>query len=141
MTRPSLDVTWMQVARVVSARATCSRLAVGSVLTREGRIVSTGWNGAPAGLPHCDHDGSETRCTDSVHSERNVIGFAARFGIATAGTTLYVTHAPCADCSTVLIAAGVSRVVFGEHYRSDDGVQILRRAGIVVEWIGLDSVG
>lgn len=120
----------MQVARVISGRATCSRLHVGAVLTRDGRVIATGWNGAPAGLPHCVHDGSETRCTRAVHAERNVVGFAARHGIATAGTTLYLTHAPCLDCASVLVAAGVVRVVFGERYRSDSGVTYFREAGI-----------
>ena len=128
--RPSLDETWMQVARVVSARATCSRLAVGSVLTRDGRIVSTGWNGAPAGQPHCTHDGTEQSCKRSIHSEANAIGFAARHGVRTDGTTLYVTHAPCSICAPVVVAAGVVRVVYGQEYRSDAGVNYLQDCGI-----------
>lgn len=130
--RPSLDATWLQVARVISARATCSRLQVGAVLARDGRIIATGWNGAPAGEPHCEHVSDEP-CTVSIHAERNVIGFAAREGIATGGTCLYLTHAPCWDCSSVLIAAGVSRVVYGREYKSLDGVLRLRGVGTVVQ--------
>lgn len=83
-------------------------------------------------MPHCTHDGSEHRCTVSIHSERNVIGFAARHGIRTDGTTLYLSHAPCLDCATVLVAAGVVRVVYGETYRTLDGVNYLQGGGIDV---------
>lgn len=135
MDRPSVDATWMQVARVISARATCPRLAVGAVLTVDGRSVSSGWNGAPAGMPHCDHDGTEYRCTDSIHAERNAVGYAARKGYATEGSTLYVTHAPCMDCASVLVAAGVRRVCYGTEYRTLAGVQTLRNWGVTVDWI------
>lgn len=131
--RPSLDDTWSRVARVIAERGTCSRLRVGAVLTRDTRVIATGWNGAPAGMPHCSHDGTEDRCLVSTHAERNVIGFAARYGISTDGTTMYLTHAPCLDCASVLIAAGVVRVVFASLYRSDAGVEVLRRAGVTVE--------
>ena len=123
----------MQVARVISARATCSRLAVGGVLTRDGRVVATGYNGAPAGATHCEHSGDELRCTRAIHAERNVIGFAARHGVRTDATTLYLTHAPCLDCATVLIAAGVVRDVYGETYSSDTGIITLKESGIHVE--------
>lgn len=130
--RPSVDETMIQVARVIADRATCSRLHVGAVLTRDTRIVAHGYNGAPAGMPHCSHDGSEDRCLVSTHAERNVVGFAARHGVRTDGTTLYLTHAPCLDCATVLLAAGVVRVVYGETYRSLDGVDYLQGCGIDV---------
>lgn len=122
----------MQVARVIAARATCSRLAVGAVLTRDTRVVSTGWNGAPAGMPHCSHDGTESRCERSVHAEDNVVRFARKHKIPTRGATMYITHAPCLDCATVLLAAGVVRVVYGETYRTLDGVDYLQGCGIHV---------
>lgn len=129
----------MQVARVIAARATCSRLQVGAVLTRDGRVVATGYNGAPAGMPHCSHDGNEQRCTRAIHAERNVIGFAARHGVRTDQTTLYLTHAPCLDCASVLIAAGVVRVVYGETYRSDAGIVSLSEVGVTVETLERDA--
>ncbi len=130
--RPSNDETLLAVARVFALRGTCSRLQVGAVLARETRVVATGWYGAPAGLPHCVHDWDPEHCAIAIHAERNVIGFAARFGIATGGCTLYVTHAPCRDCASVLVAAGVERVVFGTEYRSLDGVSYLRSCGVQV---------
>lgn len=130
--RPSIDATLVLVARAIAERGTCSRLRVGAILTRDTRIISQGFNGAPAGMPHCTHDGSEDRCRVSVHAETNAIGFAARHGVRTDGTTLYLTHAPCLDCATVLLAAGVVRVVYGAAYRSLDGVNYLQGCGIDV---------
>lgn len=130
--RPTLDETWLWVARVISERGTCSRLQVGAVLTRHGRVVATGWNGAPAGHPHCVHL-DDARCEVSIHAERNVIGFAARVGVATGGATLYCTHAPCSDCASVLVAAGIERVVYLTPYGSTAGVERLQASGITVE--------
>lgn len=107
-------------------------MQVGAALTRDGRVVATGWNGAPPGRPHCVHVTDEP-CKTAIHAERNVIGFAAREGLATKYTTLYVTHAPCWDCTSVIIPAGIVRVVYGVEYRSLDGVHELRENGIVVQ--------
>ena len=100
---------------------------------RDGRPIVSGWNGAPAGQSHCVHDGAEDRCTRAIHAERNAIGYAARKGVVTDGSTLYVTHAPCRDCSTVLIASGIARVVYGIPYRTLDGVHALQGAGVRVD--------
>lgn len=130
--RPSNDETLQAVARVFALRGTCSRLQVGAVVSRDTRIVATGWNGAPAGSPHCDHVDPYlvTSCEVAIHAERNALGFAARHGIATAGTHLHVTHAPCRDCASVILACGVARVVYEREYRSLDGVLYLRRYGV-----------
>jgi dCMP deaminase len=134
MTRPSEDEYLLAVARVVATRSTCSRLQVGAVLARDGRILSTGRNGAPSGLPHCSHPlGSDTPCSLSCHAEANALVFAARHGVATEGAHMLLTHAPCLPCSLLLINGGVRRVAFGERYRDYAGVQQLRAAGIEVE--------
>jgi len=118
-----------------SEQATCSRLRVGAVIARDTRPIVTGYNGAPAGMPHCRHDGTETRCETAVHAERNAVGYAAREGLATDGCTLYVTHAPCLDCASVVQAAGIARVVYAERYGSDAGVAWLLDAGVQVEQV------
>ncbi len=152
MPRPSADEIMMSVAGVMATRSTCSRLNVGVVLTKDGRLVSSGWNGAPAKFPHCTHpcnchvspDGTlgmrhwETcasllPCEISVHAESNSIAFAARYGIATSGTTMYCTHQPCLKCAQLTINAGVSRVVFGTEYRDASGVELLKSVGVSVE--------
>ena|SRR5690625_2158094 len=131
--RPSLDTTLLNAARVFARRSTCPRLHVGAVLAVDSRIVSTGYNGVASGLPHCRHSDDEAQCLDAVHAEANVIAFAARNGIGTAGSTLYVTHSPCLDCAKLLINAGVERVVYAEQYRSAAGLILLERVGVPVQ--------
>lgn len=131
--RPSIDETLLRVAWVMSERGTCSRLQVGAVVAQDTRVASSGWNGAPAGLAHCVHDGSEARCTTAVHAERGALGYAARRGHATDGATLYVTHAPCLDCASVIQAAGIVRVVYALPYGGSAGIFWLLDAGVKVE--------
>lgn len=131
MTRPSLDRMLLDVANVVATRSTCSRLHVGAVLARDGRILSTGYNGAPTGVPHCAHvDGQP--CAVAVHAEANAVAFAARHGVTVEDATLYATHAPCAGCAGLIVNAGIRAVVYAEPFRSADGLNRLRVAGLDV---------
>lgn len=133
--RPSLDDTLMSVARVWSQRATCSRLKVGAVLSRNGHQLAQGYNGTPSGLPHCSHDVDE-KCTESNHGEANVIAHAARYGQATDGATMYVTHSPCVQCAGLIVNAGIREVVFAEPYRDAAGIERLQSAGVVIRRMG-----
>lgn len=135
--RPGKDETLLRVACVMAERGTCSRLQVGAVIAQDTRIISSGWNGTPAGLEHCEHDGSNQRCATSVHAESNAIGYAARVGVAAGGATLYVTHSPCEHCAPVVIAAGIARVVFGAEYGSGLGALRLVDAGVKVEQLAI----
>jgi dCMP deaminase len=130
--RPSFDEILMTTARVWAGRSTCSRLSVGAVLAKDGRSVSSGFNGAPAGLRHCEH-ATDATCTTATHAEANVIGYAAREGHATKGATMYITHSPCYSCTGLILAAGIVRVVYGEVYKSTQGIDTLRKAGLTVE--------
>lgn len=130
MNRPGLDATMLAAAAVFAERATCTRLQVGAVLARDGRVLSTGYNGAPSGEGHCDCGTSP--CWLSVHAEANALLFAARHGVAALGATLYVTHAPCMNCAGWAINAGVAEVVYGQPYRSVEGLDRLRAAGVMV---------
>lgn len=127
--RPTIDETMLDTAELWARRATCSRLSVGAVLAREGRVLATAYNGAPAGLPHCSHDVDEP-CAQSVHAEANALLWAARHGVSALGAALYVTHAPCLGCSGLIINAGIKRVVYRNEYRSHDGINRLLEAGI-----------
>lgn len=131
--RPSKDETLLRNAWAWAEQGTCSRLRVGAVVARDTRPIVAGYNGAPSGVEHCRHDGTETHCDLAVHAEMNAIGYAARAGATTGGCTLYVTHAPCQHCAPVVIAAGIARVVYARPYRSDHGVFRLMEAGIKVQ--------
>ena len=130
--RPSRDEWLMDIAWQVARRGTCSRRQVGAVISLEGRILSVGYNGAPAGMDHCVHT-TDSPCTVAVHAEANAIFFAARHGIGLEGSTLYATTMPCLNCSQAVINAGIKRVVSGSDYREFRGKRLLEGALIVVD--------
>lgn len=126
------------MALLTASRSTCSRLGVGAVISREGRIISTGYNGAPAGFPHCTDDShfQGVTCRVAVHAEANAIVFAARYGVSTLGAEMHVTHMPCASCARLIINAGIRRVVYRHEYRDPEGVVLLKLGGVEVEHTG-----
>lgn len=130
-TRPSMDNVLMHIADAMSQRGTCNRLKVGAVLSREGRVLSTGYNGNVAGSEHCDHSDGEP-CQTAVHAEENVLYFAAKHGVKTDGAELFVTHLPCYRCSRGLINAGISKVTYLNEYRDISGLNLLLKSGVDV---------
>lgn len=136
--RPSRDATMMKVAHDFAEQGTCDRLQVGAVIHRSARVISTGYNGVPSGLPHCNHAaeepvvGEERGCQLAVHAEANAIAWAARHGLRIEGADLTVTHMPCVDCAKLIINAGLVSVTFQTPYRKLEGIQLLTRAKIRV---------
>lgn len=136
--RPTRDEVMMGVAREFASLGTCDRLQVGAVIHRRGRVIVTGYNGVPSGLPHCDHAsdppviGEERGCQLAVHAEANTIAFAARHGLSIGGADLTVTHMPCLACATLIINAGLVSVMFEHPYRKTEGIALLTRARIRV---------
>jgi dCMP deaminase len=121
--RPTWDEYFLNIATEVAKRSTCDRANVGAVLVRDKRILTTGFNGSPAGLAHCDNEGHllvEGHCVRTIHAETNAIIQAALHGVSTKGATCYVTHFPCINCTKSLINAGVVRVVYDNNYRVDE---------------------
>jgi dCMP deaminase len=123
--RLSLDDYFMGIARVVAKRSTCLHRQVGAVIVKGKQIVSTGYNGAPSGHPHCldigcaRHgvpSGQRSELCRGAHAEQNAINFAARYGISIEGATLYTTHYPCSWCAKSLVNAGIASVVYDEDY-------------------------
>lgn len=133
--RITRDEMLMEIARIVARRSTCNRAQVGAVVAQDGRIVSTGYAGAPSGLPHCSPETCNTSapCTRTVHAEAGAISYAARSGIRLGGATLYCTHCPCIDCAKLIINTGIKRVIYDQAYRKTEGLELLRTVGIVVE--------
>jgi dCMP deaminase len=133
--RLSRDELLLNIAELVARRSTCQRLSVGAILAREGRILSSGYNGAPSGLPHCDHAPLDTDpCTRTVHAEANCIAFAAKTGVETNLATMYCTHSPCNDCAKLMINAGIKRLVYRTQYRDDAPLHLLTEAGVGTSW-------
>lgn len=144
----------MAHAYIEQDQSTCDRNHVGCVIARDRRIIATGYNGAPAGMAHCDHKRPtfkqaqpyglpdhdpdpyawpplrETGCKVAVHAEANALAFAARHGMATDRTDLYTTLSPCYECAKLIINAGISRVLFDRPYRDHSGLDLLAAAGV-----------
>ena len=144
MTRLTLDQYFMNIAETVATRSTCLRHHVGAVIVRDKRIVSTGYNGSPSGLPHCldvgcvrDQlnipSGTHHETCRSTHAEQNTIIQAALHGISTKDSTIYVTHQPCVICARMIINAGIRRVVYGEEYPDTEGLKLFASAGVLTK--------
>jgi len=137
--RPSWDDYFMGIAKIVATRGTCDRLQVGAVLVKDKRIIATGYNGAPPGMPHCDgpdgHQMENGHCIRTVHAEENCILQAAVMGgLGTVGSTLYTTHSTCHHCFKAVAVAGVKRIVAGADYRSASVTEALKHAGVTLEF-------
>ena len=125
--RPSLDEYFLDIATLVATRSTCLHRKVGAVLVREKYILSTGYNGAPVGEPHCgevgfnkpEHGVGMERCR-AVHAEVNAIIQAAIHGVSIDGATLYCTHSPCPICSQILKNAKIKRIFWGKRYGEEE---------------------
>lgn len=146
--RPSWDQYFINILEVVGTRSTCDRGKSGCVITKEKRILATGYIGSPVGTVHCDEaghemhtvrhdDGHETQhCIRTAHAEQNAIVAAARFGIALEGGTLYCHMTPCYACAKMIINAGIKRVVANMDYHAGDrSKEIFKEAGIVYELV------
>ncbi|MDP3970506.1 MAG: cytidine/deoxycytidylate deaminase family protein [bacterium] len=131
--RPQLDKYFLDIANVVATRATCDRAHIGAVLVMNKYLISTGYNGAPHGLPHCDDAGhlmENDHCIRTTHAEQNAIIQAAVHGSSTKGATLYTTHSPCKICTKIILNAHIVRVVAQNFYRDDSIVEMFSQAGV-----------
>ncbi len=141
--RPGWDEYFMEIARTVATRATCPRASVGAVLTRNKRILTTGYNGAPRGVAHCTEAGCimvDGHCLRATHAEANAIVQGALHGVSLEGATAYCTHQPCSGCSKLLISAGVVRIVYGGAYPDAVAELLLAEAGVVLERFAPDPL-
>lgn len=139
--RSDWDSYFMEIAKVVSSRATCDRKHVGAVLVRDRIILSTGYNGAIRGMPHCDEVGhmmEDGHCVATIHAEANAILQSARTGASIEGATIYTTASPCWPCFKLIANAGIQRIVYGEFYRDARIFEVAQRLGI--ELVGLKVV-
>ena len=141
--RPSWDEYFLNIATLVSERATCLRRKVGAVLVKDKRILATGYNGPPRGMVHCDEvgclrdklnipSGERHELCRGLHAEQNAIIQAAYYGINIDGSVLYITHQPCLICAKMLINAGIKKVVITSGYPDKMARDFLDEAGIKV---------
>lgn len=127
------DRSYLEMARVWAKNSYCTRRKVGAILVKDRMIISDGFNGTPAGFENICEDPATGKTKPYVlHAEANAITKVAKSGNNSEGATLYVTDAPCLECSKLIIQAGIRRVVYVIEYSVRDGIELLRRAGIEV---------
>jgi dCMP deaminase len=138
------DKNFINIAHEIASASKCVSKQVGAVIVKDGRILSTGYNGTPAGYINCSehwndeytkdhHDWSKTY---EIHAEMNALIWAARKGISIEDATIYVTLEPCSECSKNLIAAGIKRIVYDrayEHTNSDVISKFIKDNGVIIE--------
>lgn len=115
------------------------RRKVGALVVKDKMIISDGYNGTPSGFENvCEDDNNVTK-PYVLHAEANAITKLARSSNNSDGSTLYVTAAPCIECSKLIIQSGIKRVVYGEKYRLEEGLDLLRKANIEVIYLNPDT--
>ena len=130
------DQRYLEMARIWAQNSYCQRRQVGALVVKNGMIISDGYNGTPSGFENvCEDDNGVTK-PYVLHAEANAITKLARSSNNSDGSTIYITASPCIECAKLIIQAGIKRVVYGENYRLTDGIDLLKRAGIEVVYLG-----
>ncbi|MGB9676988.1 MAG: deoxycytidylate deaminase [Candidatus Ratteibacteria bacterium] len=136
----------MEIAQLISKRSTCLRRKVGAVLVKDKRILATGYNGAPTGLPHCEEvgcireklkipSGERHELCRGLHAEQNAILQAAYHGVSIKGSKLYITCHPCSVCAKMIINAGIEEIIIKEGYPDKMAENILKEGKIKVRYL------
>ena len=134
-----LDLRYLRMARIWAENSYCQRRKVGALVVKEKMIISYGYNGTPSGFENVCEDATDTTKPYVLHAEANAITKLARSSNNSDGATLYVTAAPCIECSKLIIQAGIKRVIYAEQYRLNDGIDLLRRDNIEVIYLNPDD--
>lgn len=133
-----LDYRYLRMARVWAENSYCKRRKVGALVVKQKMIISDGYNGTPSGFENiCEEENGITK-PYVLHAEANAITKLARSGNNSDGSTLYVTASPCIECAKLIIQAGIKRVVYGEKYRLTEGIDLLKRANIEIEFLNIE---
>jgi dCMP deaminase len=141
--KPKLVKAYMQTAETFAELSHARRLHVGAIVVKDDRIISIGYNGMPAGwdndcedvIQHSDDTTSLKTKPEVLHAETNAIAKLARSNESGLGADIFITHAPCLDCAKLIYQSGISRVYYGENYRSNEGIEFLNASGITVNKI------
>lgn len=143
MERISWHQYFMTQSHLLALRSTCDRLAVGATIIRDNRIIAGGYNGSVSGGVHCIDEGCyviDGHCVRTIHAEMNAILQCAKFGVATEGAEIYVTHFPCLQCCKAIIQSGIKKVYYANAYRNHPyAEELFQHANIHVEKIELDD--
>lgn len=136
--KKELDKRYLHMASIWSENSYCKRRQVGALIVKDKMIISDGYNGTPSGFENVCEDENNVTVPYVLHAEANAITKIARSNNNSEGSTLYVTDSPCIECAKLIIQAGIKRVVYARQYRLDDGLQLLKKAGIEVVFLDIN---
>lgn len=134
-----LDKRYIRMAAIWAENSYCIRRKVGALIVKDKMIISDGYNGTPSGFENICEDQNSITKPYVLHAEANAITKIARSNNSSEEATMYVTASPCIECSKLIIQAGIKRVVYSEQYRLEDGLDLLKRAGIETIYIHQDE--
>ena len=134
-----LDLRYLRMARIWAENSYCKRRQVGALVVKNKMVISDGYNGTPSGFENVCEDENNVTKTYVLHAEANAITKIANSSNSSEGATMYVTASPCIECAKLIIQSGIRRVVYSEKYRLEDGIDLLKRAGIETIYINPDE--
>ena len=134
-----LDMRYIRMAKIWAENSYCERRKVGALIVKDKMIISDGYNGTPSGFENICEDENNVTKPYVLHAEANAITKIARSNNSSDGATMYVTDAPCIECAKLIIQAGIKRLVYSKEYRVEDGINLLKRAGIEVIYLNSDK--
>ena len=134
-----LDMRYIRMAKIWAENSYCERRKVGALIVKDKMIISDGYNGTPLGFENICEDENNVTKPYVLHAEANAITKIARSNNSSDGATMYVTDAPCIECAKLIIQAGIKRLVYSKEYRVEDGINLLKRAGIEVIYLNPDK--
>lgn len=141
--RISWNQYFMAQSYLLKSRSTCERLAVGAIVVRDKRMIAGGYNGSVSGGVHCIDEGCyviDGHCVRTIHAEMNALLQCAKFGVATDGAEIYVTHFPCVHCTKAIIQAGIKAVYYSEDYKNDPyAVELLQQSGVRTKKVPIET--
>lgn len=137
--KAALDCRYARMAQIWAENSYCVRRKVGALVVKDNMIISDGYNGTPTGFENICEDENNVSKPYVLHAEANAITKLARSSNSSDGATLYVTASPCIECAKLIIQSGIKRVIYTEQYRLTDGVDLLKRAGIEVKYLDLNT--
>lgn len=134
-----LDKRYLRMAAVWAENSYCKRRQVGALIVKDQMIISDGYNGTPSGFENvCEDEHNVTKTLRSAMRKPAITKVAASSN-SSKGATIYVTSAPCIECAKLIIQSGIKRVVYSEKYRVEDGCNLLRRAGVIIDYIEIND--
>jgi dCMP deaminase len=133
--RERYDKVYMKMALEWAKLSYCKRAQVGSLIVKDGMIISDGFNGAPTGYNNDCEDCDDKTHWYILHSEANAILKCAKNGVSCKDATIYLTHSPCRECSKLIYQAGLKRLVYNTEYRDNEGIEFLWESGVEVKFL------